>query len=164
MTSQYSVKLNQLRSAMHNPDISDTDARQQILQCCLAGLNVQQVGLWLYTDGDLLRCDLLLDKDNGFSKEALLLNRWSFPGYFAALDKKKVIRASDAINDPATKDLTELFLKPFNIKSLLDVPIYRGDHLSGIICCEQTAVIKRWTDEDVAFITSVADLYRSRFS
>ena len=106
----------------------------------------------------------MLDKAGGFSKEALLIDRWSFPGYFAALDKKRVIRASDALNDPATKDLTELFLKPFNIKSLLDVPIFQGDKLTGIICCEQTAEIKRWSDDEVAFVSTVAELYRSRFS
>ncbi|KKO49403.1 hypothetical protein VT06_06095 [Arsukibacterium sp. MJ3] len=159
-----SSDLGQLRHALQNQNISNSEARQQILQCCLADLKIQQVGLWLFTDDDLLRCEMLLDKDTGFSQEPLLIDRWSFPGYFAALDQKKVIRAVDAQNDPATKDLTELFLKPFNIKSLLDVPIYRGDKLSGIICCEQTAVIKRWTDDEVAFVSAVADLYRSRFS
>ncbi|SNY48904.1 GAF domain-containing protein [Arsukibacterium tuosuense] len=164
MTSQYSAELDQLHSAIYNPEISENEAREHLLRCCLDGLKIQQVGLWQYTDYDLLRCELLLDKDNGISKEALLIDRWSFPGYFAALDKKKVVRASDAQNDPATKDLSDLFLKPFNIKSLLDVPIYHGDKLSGIICCEQTAVIKRWTEEEVAFVEALADVYRSRFS
>ncbi len=164
MTLPFSANLEQLRSTIHNPDATDTEARQHLLQCCIDGLNIQQVGLWQFVDHDLLRCQLLLDKDHGFSQEALLVDRWSFPGYFAALDQKKVIRAVDALNDPATKDLVELFLKPFNIKSLLDVPIYSGDKLTGIICCEQTAVIKRWTDEEVAFASAVADLYRLRFS
>jgi GAF domain-containing protein len=135
-----------------------------VLPCCLAALKVQQVGLWQYTDDDLLHCELLLDKDTGFSTEALLLDRWSFPNYFAALDNKQIIRASDALNEPATKDLAELFLKPFDIKSLLDVPIYHGDKLTGIICCEQISVIKRWTEDDVAFVEALADVYRSRFS
>ncbi|WP_157610848.1 GAF domain-containing protein [Arsukibacterium perlucidum] len=164
MEPYLSAELEQLRSALQNRDISDSEARQQILTCCLNGLKIQQVGLWQYTDEDLLRCELLLDKDSGMSKEALLIDRWSFPGYFAALDKKKVIRASDAQSDPATRDLADLFLKPFDIKSLLDVPIFHGDKLSGIICCEQTAVIKRWTEDEVAFVEGLADIYCSRFS
>jgi GAF domain-containing protein len=164
MSSQYSAQIDQLHKTIYNPDISEDEARQHVLRCCLDGLNIQQVGLWQYTDDDLLRCELLLDKNGGFSQEALLLDRWSFPGYFAALDKRRVIKASDAMHDPATKDLTELFLKPLNVKSLLDVPIYQGDKLTGIICCEQTVTIKRWTEEDVAFVLAIADIYRSRFS
>jgi hypothetical protein len=38
MTSQYSAELDQLQSAMRNPEISDNEAQQQILQCCLAAL------------------------------------------------------------------------------------------------------------------------------
>lgn len=164
MTSQFSVELDQLHSAIYNPEINENEALKHLLQCCLDRLKIQQVGLWQFVDHDLLRCQLLLDKDNGFSQEALLVDRWSFPGYFEALDQKKVIRAVDALNDPATKDLAELFLKPFNIKSLLDVPIYSGDKATGIICCEQTAVIKRWTEEEIAFVVALADIYRSRFS
>ena len=145
MTSQFSVELDQLHSAIYNPEINENEALKHLLQCCLDGLKIQQVGLWQFVDHDLLRCQLLLDKDNGFSQEAVLVDRWSFPGYFEALDQKKVIRAVDALNDPATKDLAELFLKPFNIKSLLDVPIYSGDKATGIICCEQTAAYIRPT-------------------
>ncbi|KKO45970.1 hypothetical protein WG68_08175 [Arsukibacterium ikkense] len=164
MPAHYSAELEQLRSTFHSPEINDTEARQQLLQCCIDGLQIQQVGLWHFADHDLLRCQLLLDKDYGFSQEALLVDRWSFPGYFAALDQKKVIRAVDALNDPATRELADLFLKPFNIKSLLDVPIYADDTLTGIICCEQTAVTKHWTEEEVAFAIALADLYRLRFS
>lgn len=164
MTSQFSAELDQLHSAIYNPKITDSEAKQMLLQCCLDELKIQQVGLWRFTDDDLLHCEMLLDKENGCTQESLLIDRWSFPGYFSALDTKKVIRAVDAQHDPATKDLAELFLKPMDIKSLLDVPIYFGDQLSGIICCEQTAVIKRWTEDEVAFVEALADIYRSRFS
>lgn len=164
MTTPFSAALEQLNGILSDTSISDNEARQKLLQCCIAGLKIQQVGLWCFTDHDLLRCEMLLDRDNGFTQEALLIDRWSFPGYFAALDQKKVIRAVDALNDPATKDLAELFLKPLNIKSLLDVPIYFGDKLNGIICCEQTAMIKHWSEDEVAFVVALAEIYRSRFS
>jgi GAF domain-containing protein len=161
--AEFSDRLHQLTTLLQSPTLDASNARQQLLQACLDTLRIQRVGLWRFTDEDLMCCEMLLDKDNGFSEEPLLIDRFSFPGYFAALDQRKIIRAADAFTNPATKELAGPFLKPQNIRSLLDVPIYQGDSLSGIICCEQTVVIKHWTDDEMAFVEAVAALYRSRF-
>ncbi|MDP5151851.1 GAF domain-containing protein [Rheinheimera baltica] len=159
MHNRFTEQLAQLHSTLDKPDLSKPDIIQAALQCCLDTLQIQRAGLWLFADDDLMSCQMLLDKTNGITQEPLMIDRWSFPSYFAALDSKKVILAVDAFNDPVTAELCEHFLRPLNIRSLMDVPIKQQDKVIGIICCEQTNVVKHWTLEEVDFVIALCSRY-----
>ena len=47
---------------------------------------------------------------------------------------------------------------PLKIESMLDVPFFNEGKIAGVICCEHQNEQKDWTDEDVEFLKSCADL------
>ena len=54
-------------------------------------------------------------------------------------------------------NLTEKYLTQRGIQSMLVVPFFNEGKITGIICCENQEQ-KEWTDEDVEFLKSCADL------
>jgi signal transduction histidine kinase len=77
-----------------------------------------------------------------------------FPTYFEILKNENIIVANDAFNNPATYELTEIYLKPMGVKSLLDVPFFMGGKLAGIICFEQYNM-RIWLPDEIFFGVSI---------
>ncbi|MBZ9613288.1 GAF domain-containing protein [Rheinheimera maricola] len=164
MPTSFALPLAELTARLTTGNISMHDATMSLLQSCLDVLQVQRASVWLSTDDDLLSCRMLLDKTDGMAQEPLMIDRWSFPGYFRTLDQKGIICAADAYNDAATKELYDAFLRPLEIRSLLDVPLLQDNKLIGIICCEHTKVIKHWTEEEIQFVTALSRLYQPLYA
>lgn len=121
-------------------------------------LGIERVGIWLYNP-DRSAIESLTTYDHGkLSQEQQQLLRTDYPDYFAALDDRSMIVAPRAWTHEATQGLTESYLKPLNIHSLLDVPIWIDGQLAGIICHEQTIRPRDWSKEDQEFAHSLADL------
>lgn len=135
-------------------------AEQRLLQSCLQGLAISRASIWLYNASrDAIHCQQVVSLNGAETSALPVLDRRHFPHYFAELDKKRVITASLARTDPATSEFTESYLLPQDIWSMLDVPLrYRGEVI-GIICCEQTAAPRHWSDEDAGFVVALSDLY-----
>lgn len=142
-------------------DSDDSQATQLLLlQACLNGLKIARVSLWCFdTNRDVITCEQLLDNDLPLSVEKATFHRRDLPAYFSALDHQRVIRANDACNHPATAEFAEDYLVPYNIVSMLDVPIRFGGEMIGLICCEQKKTIKHWSDDETHFVAALADLY-----
>lgn len=81
-----------------------------------------------------------------------------FPFYFSALSNGTTIIANDANTNEYTFEFTDVYLKPNDIRSMLDVPIRMNGEVCGVLCCEQVGATKEWNDEDIAFARSIADI------
>lgn len=125
-------------------------------------LRVERVSLWFFTrDHRHLHCEMVYDG------VADVVGTWDgiptirtdeCPTYVAALETRRTIVAEDARADVATRELTSIYLDPLAIGSLLDAPLYVGGEVVGVICHEQVRRVRRWSQEDVDFATSVADM------
>src|SRR5690606_39216857 len=51
------------------------------------------------------------------------------------------------------------YLIPLGITALLDAPIHHRGEMTGIVSCEHQGSPRIWTDNDVAFVSALADLY-----
>lgn len=163
MDIPFKAPLAEIRNSLQASKLTRTEATNILLRSCIDFLQIQRASIWFNTDDDLLSCHMLLDKTEGLTQEPLLIDRWSFPNYFQALDSKGVICASDACTNPATKELYDAFLKPSQIRSLLDVPLVKDGKLTGIICCEHTQVIKHWSEDEISFVSELAKIYQAVF-
>ena len=163
MDISFEAPLAEIKSSLQANTLSRDEATSILLRSCIDFLQIQRASIWFNTDDDLLSCHMLLDKTAGLTQEPLLIDRWSFPTYFQALDSKGVICASDACSNLATKELYDAFLKPSQIRSLLDVPLVKDGKLSGIICCEHTHVIKHWSADEISFVAELAKIYQAVF-
>jgi PAS domain S-box-containing protein len=122
-------------------------------------LHVSQCGIWLMnTSRNKLTCDKLYhQKARTFESGTELLAK-DFPGYFEAITREDVIAAKDALMHGATKELSDGYLQRQDVRSILNVPFFSEGRLTGIICCEHLHEQKEWTEEDIEFLKSCADL------
>lgn len=81
-----------------------------------------------------------------------------FPQYFAAIRRETCIAAPDAVTDPRMSEFAECYLKPLNVASTLDVPIWAQGQLAGVFAMERTGTRHEWEDDEVDFALSAANL------
>ncbi|MBX2961161.1 MAG: GAF domain-containing protein [Cyclobacteriaceae bacterium] len=122
-------------------------------------LGVSRASIWAYNEEkhSIVSEKLYMKAGNKFEAGTELFGK-DFPRYFKAVLAEENIVAENAHTHPATSEFSEIYLKPLNIESMLDVPIFNQGKIFGVICCEHQHEQKKWTDEDADFLRSCADL------
>jgi two-component system, cell cycle sensor histidine kinase and response regulator CckA len=122
-------------------------------------LTVARVGLWMWSaDGAELQCVDLFELAQESHRSGQVLRVDSFPAYAAALRSRRVIRADRAQTNDDTRELSETYLVPEGISSLLDAPLFYRGNVVGVLCHEHIGPERAWSDRDKDFAISVADL------
>jgi signal transduction histidine kinase len=120
-------------------------------------LGVERVGIWLFVDGGrAIRCHQLFERSKQKYSEGAVLCAADFPAYFAALAERRDVPAADARKSVLTSELADAYLGPLGIASMLDVPIYRGGEVVGVVCHEDSRP-REWSESDRTFAVSVSD-------
>src|SRR5882757_1689493 len=71
------------------------------------------------------------------------------------LDLKQPIKMDDT-SDPAYDHKVRFFAKSLGTRSLLVVPVVLADEVLGLIGLHHTRTTRHWSDEEVAFLVSIA--------
>jgi len=118
-------------------------------------MDVARASLWIMRAGSLC----CLDKFNAVSGRhdtGECLNCDSFKAYFKAIGKGPVI-ATDARQDPRTRDFCPKYLEPNGIASMLDVPVFIDAELTAVICFEHAGDVRTWQPDEITFASRIAD-------
>jgi PAS domain S-box-containing protein len=137
----------------------DAEARglPQILAASRAALNVTRVGLWLANrDQSAMECELLVFPDRVRTRPGLAISKSDAPRYFEAIFSTRALAVEDMFAHPSTQEL-RAYMDEHHVRSLLDVPVRVAGKTIGIICHERAAV-SDWTEAEIAFAASIADL------
>ncbi len=121
------------------------------------GLMVSRASVWDYNSTSIICRDSYTVIDNTHTNKKELFAK-DFAAYFSAIANGWAIIAHDARTNPYTVEFFEVYLKPNQINSMLDIPIRSGGVLVGILCCEDTSGERTWLDCDVNFAHSIADI------
>jgi len=122
-------------------------------------LNIERVSIWMYNEArSEIRCEDLYRKSVKMHESGNILSVYEYPSYFNALHEFRFISANDVFSDPHSAEFSEDYYKPLNIKSSLDIPIRIEGMITAILCCEQIAKVKEWTNEEQDFSSSMADI------
>lgn len=121
-------------------------------------LAVARVSVWRLVDGRELACQDLFVRAERRHTLAERLCASDYPGYFAALREQRTIAACDAAHDARTRELADGYLRPLGITAMLDVPIWQRGQVYGVLCNEDVGALRRWTADDIAFVTNLADI------
>lgn len=131
-------------------------------------LGVARVGIWsLGADGATLRRVLVrfsdgegVDAPDGADvlPDDLELPLEGWPAYRAALLSRRVVAAEDARADPRTAELGPTYLAPHGVGAMLDVPLFVGGEVWGVVCHEHVGGARAWSAREVDFAVSVADM------
>lgn len=122
-------------------------------------LGVERVGIWFFNDDrSELVCEDLFRLSLGTHESGARLTVARYPAYFRAVEESRTIATSDARTDPRTRELAEVYLRPFGVSSMLDAPIRLEGRAVGVICYEHNGPPRHWKPEEEAGAASVADL------
>jgi GAF domain-containing protein len=98
-------------------------------------IDVPRASVWELTDdGAELHCLNLYEANKNAHSHGAVLNAQDMPKYFDAIMADSRIFAEDVQNDPRTDELTENYLKPLRITSMLDAGIVIDGKLVGVVC------------------------------
>jgi signal transduction histidine kinase len=130
-----------------------------ITQVVADALNLERVGIWMFEDSRRkLACNIQYVRSLRAYESGQTLHVEQFPAYFAALEHRRALPADDARTHPQTAELAKSYLIPNQIVSMLDAPIIRQGQVVGVICHETVAEPHSWTQSEVDFAGSAADI------
>lgn len=122
-------------------------------------LNCDRCSVWLYSqDKTQISASYIYLRNQGDFIDGAVIFSKDVPLYFKALEEREVIAAEDAETHPATSEFKESYLKPLGIKSMLDIPLLQASDSIGVICNEYIGEPKAFTDDEISFARSVADV------
>ncbi|MGN6648377.1 MAG: GAF domain-containing protein, partial [Cytophaga sp.] len=140
----------------------ESDINKQFEYICKKAaqiLNITRVSIWLYKDCNqtLVNTHQFFNQTDAFKTMPQELSVNEYPAYFNYLKDFNIILAPNVKEHAATKDLTDTYLNPLHISSLLDCSIIVDGISIGIICCENQYETKEFNIEDALFIQSLSD-------
>ena len=109
-------------------------------------MNTTRVNAWIFDkEKTEIECVGNFDARENKLVPQTSLPRIAMPKYFHLFETEKIIITSDAFIEPKTAELLELYLKPNNIQSLMDVPVRIEGEMIGVICFEHVGSPRDWT-------------------
>ncbi|HNX80586.1 MAG TPA: ATP-binding protein [Candidatus Omnitrophota bacterium] len=135
---------------------------QSITQMVAQKLDVNRVSIWKFQENaTVVVCQDLFINNSALHEHGAQINRNEYPAYFKAFEKERVINAPDVMHDPRTSEFNETYYKEFDIRSLLDVSLWSQGNMIGVLSLEQTGTMRQWSQEEVNFVISCAELISS---
>ncbi len=154
---QFNEALDALYQTYVLTDQSTDRLTKEATECVSRVLGLERVSIWTFSDDDdILVCENLFEASKNAHSVGATIEERDYPAYFSALRDSRVISVENAETDPRTSCFTESYLRPANIKSMLDAPLRAGRGLCGVICCETVGAQRAWTIDEIAFVTAVA--------
>lgn len=121
-------------------------------------LRSTRANIWLFNDErTAIQCVDHYDLRSQNHEDGFVLERASYPNYFAALQDERVILANDATTDARTIEFAAAYLKDNDIQAMLDAPIRQEGEVVGVLCIENTGTTRVWTNEEASFVATLAD-------
>jgi len=131
---------------------------RRIDEAASSTIGVQRVSVWFLDDGRTkIHCADLYDASTGKHASGVELFAKDFAPYFQALDTERTIAAHDAHRDPRTSCFSTSYLAPLGINSMLDVPIWLGKRMVGVVCHEHVGPARTWDSDEETFAYLMAN-------
>ena len=132
---------------------------KKVTETSSLSMDIARVSIW-FIDKQLkaIKCIDLYEKKLAKHSSGLLIYEKDFPAYFRALSFNRAINAHDANTDYRTSCFSEPYLKPLGITSMLDIPIWKGNEMVGVICQEHIGEKRKWTLDEADFGVGLAGL------
>jgi len=153
-----------LKLASFKDEQSLEEKFKMILAADAKVLDVERVSICFFNEN---KTQLSSSVTYSLSKNSFLpgvfLQKNDYPRFFLELDNNRIIDANDAQDDARTADLSDNYLNPLGIVSLMSIPIRTTEQVIGVVLHEQIAQKRKWTYEEQAFAYSIADIVTLAF-
>lgn len=132
------------------------DALGDVLEISAQTLHVERVNLWLL-EGHELRCVCSYDEGQLNTMRGKILSQQNFPTYFSYINEKRVVAAEHPHDHEAFIDLTDSYLKPNNVISILDTSVISYGSTQAVLCHESVSQKRNWESDEISFAGAVTD-------
>lgn len=140
-----------------------------ITEATAAVLDVERVSIWELQGGTSRGTELvakLVCKDLFLASERkhvtfMPIHGRDFPSYLRAIQERRTITADDARQDHRTREFAAFYLEPLGITSMLDVPIWQGGQVYGVLCLEHVGTMRKWRWDERDFAINISDIATS---
>ena len=121
-------------SKIHILERDDIDALMlEFARRIIVILKIERVNVWLFNHerNALISIGEYDLRSHEFSKDNILYKK-DFPAYFKAIEENKILLAPNIYSHPSTFQFNEIYSKPNDIISLMDILLYKDDSVMGI--------------------------------
>lgn len=162
------LQRNALAQLTLNESIAQSDileALKEITRMVSGVLRAARASVWLLSeDNTALQCVVLCEAGQPPRDSTDILRADEFPRYFEALLRESILSASDAHNDPRTREFARDYLPRFDIGAMLDVSIQMEGRLVGMICVEHVGGARAWHPDESSFLSAIANFTAQLFA
>ena len=171
------IELESNKTALHNEALASLTVNSAVLtgnlkqskdiitQSVCDALNVKRASIWLFNE---TKEQLQLFAQHGKqAPDNTVLNTWQqseLAGFFSAIENQAVICIPNALSNELTTPLTEHYLAPLEVQSMLSASIPAGSGVIGIVCAEHCLHPRAWSRNEESFLIAVAALIGSLYS
>lgn len=103
-----------------------------------------------------LKC--ILDNDNLAPEKNFSIYKKDSMAYFEAINEQNYIEINSFEKFPQESVFIKEYVTKFNVKSLIDFPIYLQGELQGIVCFETTSSEHKWDEDEINFARTISDI------
>lgn len=151
-------------SKVHTLKRDDIDSMMiEFAKRILATFRIERMSVWLFNKNksaivSVGEYNLTTHK---FAKETILQEN-KFPNYFKAISENEILLIDNVYENPQTNELSEDYLKIYDVISLMDIPMRIGGELIGVMCFEKTGEVERsFTKDEQYFALSLSIVFAS---
>ena len=147
---------------MAGDDVAGT--LERIAEVLSATVGVARASIWRFSgDRSEAQCLALYDAGEKTHSRGAIVGTDPCPRYFEAITTDSRINAEDARTDPRTNELTDSYLIPLGIASVLDAGILIEGQLVGVVSLEHIGARRRWQSDEEAFAGTAASMVAQLF-
>jgi PAS domain S-box-containing protein len=139
------------------------EALEIILSKMLKIIGSNRIGIWFFFSNSEILVEELTVSLSENPSHGLILTKEDFPEYFQLFHFKNIFQINSSENHFALKDPNQKYFSRFNIKSLINVPIFSDGAMIGVLSFEDTLEFREWDIHDQIFISACADFIGRMF-
>ncbi|MBK7183029.1 MAG: GAF domain-containing protein [Bacteroidetes bacterium] len=131
----------------------------EIISTASAAIKTQRVNAWIFVNNfSEIKCIGNYDLLNPSLELSPNLTQKDLPNYFKLLTSREIVITNDTFKNKQAAELLDIYLKPLDVHSLMDIPIHIGGELVGLVCFENTKTARNWTEREQKFGLVIAQM------
>ena len=119
--------------------------------------NINRVSFWKYKE-DKIVSKKIYELDNKKFGDNIVFKKENHPKFFESIKNEVLIVANDVYNNSVIVEFIPDYFLKYDIKSMLEIPLFRNGELTGMICFETTKSKKQWDNDDINFARNISDI------
>ncbi len=132
------------------------DALEEVLQIDVGLLDVERVSFWSFQrDPPSIACELGYVRGKRLFERGAMFLESECREYLSEVRRARVVAVRDATTDSRLACLAE-YVRSHDIGALLDVPVFAGGELAGILCHEHIGGPREWTTHEIEIALSMS--------